>query len=289
MRSERAVGEGLRGLLTDGEIARDEILLMTKGGYLPFDGAAPVDQAGYLRATYLDTGIAPPEEVVAGCHCIAPDYLRNQLDRSLANFGLDAVDVYFLHNVEQQLDEVPRAEFLSRVERAFRYLEGEADAGRIGMYGVATWNGFRVPPDRREHLSLPELFAAAERAGGEGHRFRVLQLPYNLGMLEAVNVPSQTVQETPVPILVAAQVYGMLVVTSVPLLQGQVLSHLPPSFATMPGLSTAAQRALQFVRSSPGVHAPLVGMKSRDHVAENLRIAAVPPLDAQQFQAAMRG
>jgi aryl-alcohol dehydrogenase-like predicted oxidoreductase len=106
-------------------------------------------------------------------------------------------------------------------------------------------------------------------------------------MLDAVNVPSQTVQGQKVPILVAAQVYGMLTVTSVPLLQGQLLEHLPASFSRMPGLATAAQRALQFVRSSPGVHAPLVGMKSAEHVRENARVATVPPLEPAQFQEAM--
>jgi aryl-alcohol dehydrogenase-like predicted oxidoreductase len=289
MRSERALGEGIRGAIANGEVARDEILVMTKGGYLPFDRQAPADPAAWLRKTYFEPGIADPAEIVAGSHCIAPRYLQDQLERSLQNFGLEAVDVYFLHNVEQQLEELSRPEFLERVEAAFRYLESEADRGRIGMYGVATWNGFRVPAERREHLELAELFEVAERVGKEAHRFRVLQLPYNLGMLEAVNVPSQTVQGQQVPILVAAQVYGMLTVTSVPLLQGQILGHLPPSFAKMPGLETPAQRAIQFVRSSPGVHAPLVGMKMSAHVRENARVATVPPLNPAQFQAAMGG
>ena len=289
MRSERALGEGIRASIAAGEVARDEILVMTKGGYLPFDGQAPADPGSYLRKTYFDTGIVDPAEIVAGSHCIAPRYLQDQLERSLRNFGLEAVDVYFLHNVEQQLDELSRPEFLSRVEAAFRYLESEADRGRIGMYGVATWNGFRVPADRREHLELAELYDIAQRVGGDAHRFRVLQVPYNLGMLEAVNVPSQAVQGHQVPILVAAQVYGMLTVTSVPLLQGQILRHLPPSFAKMPGLETAAQRALQFVRSSPGVHAPLVGMKTREHVRENARVATVAPLGPAQFQESMGG
>jgi aryl-alcohol dehydrogenase-like predicted oxidoreductase len=289
MRSERSLGEGIRAAIADREVARDEILIMTKGGYVPFDGQAPADPAAYVRKTYVESGIVAPAEIVAGSHCIAPRYLQDQLDRSLRNFGLDAVDVYFLHNVEQQLDEVSRPEFLTRVEAAFRYLESEADRGRIGMYGVATWNGFRVPAERREHLDLAELFEVAERVGKDSHRFRVLQLPYNLGMLEAVNVPSQSVQGQQVPILVAAQVFGMLTVTSVPLLQGQILGHLPTSFARMPGLETPAQRALQFVRSSPGVHAPLVGMKTSEHVRENARVATVAPLGPEQFQEAMGG
>ena len=74
------------------------------------------------------------------------------------------------------------------------------------------------------------------------------------------------------------------VVTSVPLLQTQVLPHIPEKFGpAMPGLATAAQRALQFVRSTPGVFAPLVGMRSAAHVAENTVVAGVPPLAPEAF------
>ena len=70
-----------------------------------------------------------------------------------------------------------------------------------------------------------------------------------------------------------------MVVTSVPLLQTQVLPHVPASFADqMPGLTTQAQRAIQFVRSTPGVLAPLVGMRRPEHVQENAALATVPPL-----------
>jgi aryl-alcohol dehydrogenase-like predicted oxidoreductase len=44
-----------------------------------------------------------------------------------------------------------------------------------------------------------------------------------------------------------------------------------------PGLSTSAQRALQFARSTPGVTTALVGMGRREHVAENLDVARVEP------------
>jgi aryl-alcohol dehydrogenase-like predicted oxidoreductase len=284
MRSERAVGRGLGALFEAGGASRDEVLVMTKGGYLPFDGAAPRNIAEYLRRTYLDSNLVKPNEIVAGSHCIAPKFLENQLQRSLQNLGLDAVDVYFLHNVEQQLEEVSLEEFERRVLDAFRFLEAMVGRGVIGFYGVATWNGFRVTPESKGHLSLERLFALAHDAGGPGHRFRVLQLPYNLGMPEALSAPTQSLAGKRVPLLEAASAYGMMVVTSVPLLQTQLLPHVPPVFSDrMPGLSTNAQRALQFVRSTPGVHAPLVGMRSPEHVRENTVLAGVPPLPQAEF------
>jgi len=290
MRSERAVGAGLRDLVERGEAARDEVFVMTKGGYLPLDGDEPADPGEYLRRTYFESGLIRPGELAGGSHCIAPRYLEDQLGRSLRNLGLEAIDVYFLHNVEQQLEEVPIEEFGRRVEAAFSFLEGAVRDGRIGRYGVATWNGFRVPPEAPGHLSLELLMAAARKAGGAGHAFRTLQLPFNLGMPEALTTPTQAVPGGRVPLLEAAARHGLMVVTSVPLLQTQVLPHIPASFADrMPGLSTAAQRALQFVRSTPGVFAPLVGMRSLPHVQENAVLAAVPPLDPARLMEILGG
>lgn len=284
-RSERALGRGLRELIARGATARDEFLVMSKGGYLPFDEAPPRDIGRYLRDTYVSTGLIREGELVADCHCIAPRYLEDQLNRSLANFGFEALDVYFLHNVEQQLDEVDRTEFLARVRAAFEFLESAVAAGRLRLYGAATWNGFRVPPDAAGHLSLEELMQAAHDVAGDAHHFRVLQLPYNPAMMEALVLPTQSTPDGPTALLPAAYRHGMLVVTSVPLLQTQVLSRLPKVWdERMPGLRTPAQRAIQFNRSTPGVWAPLVGMRQRVHAEENAEVARRAPLTREVFE-----
>jgi aryl-alcohol dehydrogenase-like predicted oxidoreductase len=51
---------------------------------------------------------------------------------------------------------------------------------------------------------------------------------------------------------------------------------LPQLADVITGLDTDAQRALQFVRSSPGVTSALVGMKDSAHVQENLELLTVP-------------
>ncbi len=284
MRSERVLGGSLRALFQAGETARDEILVMTKGGYFPFDGQAPRDVANYFRRTYLDPGILTTDEVVAGIHCIAPRYLEDQLQRSLDNLGLDGIDVYFLHNPEQQLDEVSEEVFRDRMADAFAFLEKQVVAGRIARYGLATWNGFRVSPGTRGHLSLEALLALARIAGGDGHHFEVIELPFNPGMPEALTTPTQTVEGEAMPLLEAAARAGLMVVTSVPLVQGRILPHIPATFAAqMPGLDTPAQRAIQFARSTPGVLAPVVGMRSRPHVTENSGVARTPPLSEREF------
>ena len=58
--------------------------------------------------------------------------------------------------------------------------------------------------------------------------------------------------------------------TSASIYQGQLARNLPPIIGEfLPGLETDAQRALQFVRSTPGVGTALVGMKQPVHVDEN--------------------
>ena len=281
-RSERAIGQALEWLLAEGAITRDEVILCTKGGYLPFDGEVPSNPSRYIVDTFINPGLAQYDEIVAACHCLAPRYLDESLQTSLANLRVQTIDLYYLHNPEQQLDEVDRETFLRRLEAAFALLEQRAQEGRIRYYGLATWNGFRCNPKARAYLSLEELVALARRIGSDDHHLRAMQLPYNLAMPEAFSFKNQIVEGHSMTILQAAARLGLSVMISASLLQRQ-LARLPASLeARIPGLSTSAQRAIQFVRSTPGVTTALVGMKERAHVEENLALAQHPLLSAEQ-------
>jgi len=280
-RSERVIGQALAALEREGGFRRDQLVVCTKGGYVPFDGGVPVDPAQYVRDTYVRPGILRPEDVVGGGHAMTPRYLEDQLGRSLRNLGLAAVDVYYVHNPETQLGSVPRKDFLARIRAAFEMLERQVAAGRVGRYGVATWNGFRTRPDAPEHLSLAELVREAEAVAGRGHHFKVIQLPYNLAMHEAYAASTQVVEGEDLTPLEAAARLGIAVMASASILQGQLSRRLPQAMAdAFPGLETWAQRALQFVRSTPGITAALVGMSRREHVAENLALARTEPRPA---------
>ncbi|MEM4410057.1 MAG: aldo/keto reductase, partial [Candidatus Caldarchaeum sp.] len=67
-RSERAVGMALRLLFTDLGFMRDEVIVATKGGYIPFNGSPPEDIHSYLVETFLKPGIASPRDIVGGIH-----------------------------------------------------------------------------------------------------------------------------------------------------------------------------------------------------------------------------
>jgi aryl-alcohol dehydrogenase-like predicted oxidoreductase len=272
-RSERNVGAVLRALAREVRIAREDVLLATKGGFMPH----PVD-------AYVKAGIVKPDEVVGDGHCIAPRFLADQLDRSRANLGVETIDVYFVHNPETQLGAVDQATFLARMRTAFELLEGAVRDGKIRWYGAATWTGFRQPATAREHLSLPGLVGLAREVAGDGHHFGMIQLPYNLAMTEAITVANQRVGAAPVPVMQAAEQLGVYVMTSASILQGKLARNLPPALAqVLEGLRTDAQRALQFVRSTPGVGTALCGMRSLPHVEENASLVSVPPVPSEKL------
>jgi aryl-alcohol dehydrogenase-like predicted oxidoreductase len=284
-RSERTIGAALHALIDGDKLGRDEVVIATKGGFIPFDENVPADPNAYLLETYMRSGILQARDVVAGSHCMTPRYLADQLERSRRNLDVETIDIYYIHNPEMQLSEVDRPTFLGRMRAAFQYLETAVGQGKIRFYGVATWNGYRQLPSAPDFLSLPDLVRLATEVAGDAHHFRVIQLPYNLAMTEAFTRANHVMNDEAVSLLEAARRLGIYVMTSASIYQGQLARNLPPVIAEfLPGLDTDAQRALQFVRSTPGVGTALVGMKRTAHVEENARLVSVPPLHWEEFR-----
>jgi aryl-alcohol dehydrogenase-like predicted oxidoreductase len=273
-RSERVIGRVLQDVIGEGALRRDEVIVCTKAGYVPLDGSPPPSRekyAAYLQREYFDAGVIQPEDLVGGGHCITPGFLLDQLERSMRNLGVQSIDCFYVHNPEQQLATLAPAELTRRLREAFALLESCVESRKIGVYGCATWNGFRLPAGSHGHLSLFELDGIAREVGGENHHFRVIQLPVNLTMSEAVRVSTQRdPRGRLVNVLDAAGELGIDIVASAPLLQGQLTHDLPPQVRELFTGSSDAQRAIAFVRSLPGVLTTAVGMKSAEHVRENL-------------------
>ena len=282
-RSERAIGQALAELVRAGVCRRDEVLIATKGGFLPYDGEPPRDGYAYMQKTFVMPGILIPSDVVADGHCMTPTYLRHQIDTSLANLGLACLDVYYLHNPETQLAHVSRDEFMARMRAAFTLLEESVAQGKLRLYGTATWEGYRAPAKAKDHLSLEALVRLAEEVGGRDHHFKVIQLPYNLGMLEALVARTQSFNGSMASLLQVAKALDIYVMISGPILQGRLARDLPAELQQVLGDGTDAQRALQFVRSTPGIGTVLVGMKQADHVRDNLALAKRALLPPEQI------
>ena len=284
-RSERSIGKALATLIKEHGFNRNELVICTKGGYLPFDGSPPKDVRAYVEDTFVRPGIASLSDIVAGSHCMTPSYLQHQLDQSLTNLGVECIDVYYIHNPESQLGSVPEAEFYERLRRAFEMLESNIASGKLRMYGVATWNGFRQAPGSAGYHSLLRIVEIARKVGGESNGFSFIQLPFNLAMPEALTLVNQELEKGERgTLLEAAAALGVTVVSSASILQGRVAHSLPETVREPLGsLATDALTAIQFVRSTPGITTALIGMSNVKHVEENLQLAHIEPAHRNDF------
>lgn len=282
-RSERVVGTALRETAVD----TDGVVVATKGGFIPFDGSRPDNPERYVQENYVNTGIIDRQDLALGSHCLTPDYLADQLDRSLSNLGVATIDCYFVHNPETQLAIRSRGAVYDQLETAFELLERRRMAGDIRTYGVATWDAFRVPDDDDTYLSLPTVVsrarAAAETVGMETTGFRAIQLPFNVLMPEAFTVAAHQGSEGPVSALRFAHQAGLSVFTSASIAQGRLASGIPPDVAAVLTGDRPVHRAITFARSAPGVTCALVGTTSAEHVQENVAAGYDDPLGADTF------
>ena len=283
-RSERVLGRVLPGL------ARDAFFVSTKAGYLPMsDGRTRESASAWFDRVLRKPGILSDEEVVDGCHAMTPRYLAHQLEVSLQALGLETIDLFHLHNPEQQLPALGRDAFHASMARAFEACERFRGEGKIRFYGVATWDGLRVPVGEGNHLDLARLWHLAESIGGPRHGFRWVQAPLNLGMPEAFITATQALDGARLTLLEAAQALGVSVQTSASLFQGRILASIEAQRRTLqealPGCATAAQIALQFTRSCPGVTTALCGMGRVAHVEENAAVMALPKAGPEALRA----
>lgn len=280
-KAERCVGKAISDLIKDGKINRDEIFISTKNGYVTNDGDIKEDFWQYVTREYVERGIIQKNDISSGYHCMTVPYLRDQLERSRNNLGLECIDLVYLHNaVEGQIHDISKEQFMKNLSNVFEFYESQRNENKIKFYGLATWECFRVQPENPQFLELDDVVNLANEVGGKDHGFRFIQLPFNMYLDQALILKNQKYDGKQGTILQVAKSHGVGVFTSVPLMQAKLLS--PGVMPEFNGLKPSL-RALQFVRSTPGVLAPLVGQKLEQHVNENLEILKIPPIPEVEF------
>ncbi|RMH35284.1 MAG: DUF255 domain-containing protein [Nitrospirae bacterium] len=191
--SERVIGRVLADLIKGGAVTREEIVVVSKIGYAQ-------GQALVQAQTREQAGNPYPDMVKYGenlWHCLHPEFLADQLTRSLDRLGLQTLDVCLLHNPEYFLADAKkrrptmtaseqvalRQEFSRRLQHAFAFFEQQVASGRLRYYGVSS-NTCTAHPEDIEATSLSCMLeaatAAANALGASAHHFAVLQLPLNL-------------------------------------------------------------------------------------------------------------
>ncbi len=277
MKSERDIGEVLR------EVPRDKVIVSTKGGYVPYDVDSGIDPKDYFYENFVNTGIIKLEEMTPQGHYLSAKFIEWCLNKSLENMNTDYVDIYFLHNPEEQLNFFDRKTFNTKIRECFEYLEFEVKRGRVRYYGLATWGGFRVSPASRQYLNLAELLGIAEQVAGQEHHFRFIQLPYNLGMPEAYTLKNQEVDGQRLSTLEVCERLGVYTYISASIYQGRVIGRVPQELKQKLKVEKDVHASLQFVLSTPGVGTALVGMSKLEHLEENLQILSIPRLSETEF------
>ncbi|KAG0208365.1 hypothetical protein BGX28_000659 [Mortierella sp. GBA30] len=167
-RSEQLIGKVLAHPRHN-TLTRDELVIATKFGYIQNENMRLLSEGVFQRV--------PPEEIVEysrECyHSIHPEFMRDQLTRSLERLNTKFVDILFVHNPEYYLmanikgteENVKKHQdiLLSRLAVLFEELEREVDRGRIRSYGISS-NSFSLKPSHAHFLPYQDLVKMATRA-----------------------------------------------------------------------------------------------------------------------------
>jgi aryl-alcohol dehydrogenase-like predicted oxidoreductase len=181
--SETLVGQVLKDTTASGDVERQQIIVISKAGYLQGENFALSQQRKSEGRPFQDL-----VEYDQGLeHCIHPEFIADQLTRSLARLKLETLDGYLLHNPEYYLGwakkngvtlESARREYYRRIRAAFDHLEKEIEKGRIRFYGISS-NTFPSDAEDPEFTCLETVWEIAESISAN-HHFGLVQMPCNL-------------------------------------------------------------------------------------------------------------
>jgi len=181
--SETLVGQVLDNLIAGGQVQREQIIVISKVGYLQGQNFALSQKRKGQGRSFQDL-----VEYGEGLeHCIHPEFIEDQLTRSLTRLNLETLDGYLLHNPEYYLGwahksglslESARKEYYRRIRAAFEHLEAEVEKGRIRFYGISS-NTFPGVADDPEFTCLETVWEIAEAMTAD-HHFGLVQMPFNL-------------------------------------------------------------------------------------------------------------
>jgi aryl-alcohol dehydrogenase-like predicted oxidoreductase len=200
--AEKLVGEVLEGMASSGKIARESMIVVSKVGYLQGQNHQLSQERKRQGKPFKDLVLyADGLE-----HCIHPEFIDDQLGRSLERLKLDTLDFYLLHNPEYYLSWASktgvslgeaRQAYYSRLKQAFQHLEAEVERGRIRFYGISS-NTFPSPAADPEFTSVEQVWEIAQSLSPD-HHFRLIQFPMNLletgGITEKNQAKGQSVIE----------------------------------------------------------------------------------------------
>ncbi|MGH7132006.1 MAG: aldo/keto reductase [Phycisphaerales bacterium] len=245
--------ERILGAVTAGR--RDSVVISTKCGFTFSAGLRAVSWVKPLLRPFVTRLKAVKNSAGAimasqRSQNFEPDYIGRCVDASLGRLGLDAIDLFYLH--EPPIAVADRAD-------VFQKLAELKNAGKIRFYGVS---------------SDAEFAARVLGSGGSG--------------ISAVQVNAGIVDQQPLAtVLPLARAMGVAFIARQPFTNGRVFGNreLLDRLASA-GLPTdpayVASLALRFLRDTPGVSAILPSMMRPEHINANVAAIEQPPLNEQE-------
>jgi len=297
--AEVLIGDLLNEEVVWGERLREELIIVSKAGYIQGENMT-------IALAQEEKGEPFPEVVKYQpglWHCIHPEFLEDQITRSLARMHLDTLDVYLLHNPEYFLSYamqqgIPREEgekqFYDRIRRAFVKMEDFVSEGLIRWYGISS-NGFPLQKKAVDFVGLDLIWRAYQDAclqkglmPEQGH-FAVVQLPFNWLETGAAVHATNSWQGKEITFLEMAKALELGVLANRPLnaiVKNRLVrlsdaassagtEQLGKQFdAANPGKkeSSLSQKALMVAGSQPGIDVVLNGMRTPDYVADSMAV-----------------
>ncbi|KAF9969794.1 hypothetical protein BGZ73_007684 [Actinomortierella ambigua] len=173
--SETFIGDTLQEVFRQGDVSRDQVVLVSKAGFIPLTTPQfPQEILGKVP-TY-----AKINEL--SYHSIHPTFLESQITGSLERLRVSKLDIFMLNNPERMLGarntSYGKVRLLQEIAEAFAYLDHEVQQGRIGGYGICS-NAMHIPTTD-DYLSLKSLLKTSPDFGWNKDNFVALQAPLNL-------------------------------------------------------------------------------------------------------------
>ncbi|KAI1312232.1 hypothetical protein EDD11_003032 [Mortierella claussenii] len=181
--SETFVGNSLQDLFKQDAVKREELVVVTKAGFILPSGAT-------LPTKTLEGVPSFAKISESSYHSIHPSYLQSQITASLERLQLDKIDIFMLNNPERMLgDKVlpggySKSRLYKEIAEAFAYLDQEVKQGRIGGYGLCS-NALHMPT-AEDYISLKALVKTRVDFGWDLDNFVAIQAPLNLYERELV-------------------------------------------------------------------------------------------------------
>lgn len=274
MRSEILVGKAVKELIEENTITREEVVIATKGGFIPadyrktqgLDETFRENHRDKVREFFLNTicseGNLEEEQIsdILGAeNSIHKDFISWCFEESRKNLNLETIDIYYLHNPSNYLKYIGEERFYTDLLDTFKFLERQVEKGYLKSYGIATSSGFLVGEENENYLSLNKIVDTAKTAGGENHHLKFIQLPFNKNKKDASILKNQSIGRDNLTILEAAEKLNISVITNVSLDQSKSKDIY------------TIDEMIEFLVDNQKISSSLLGMKTIKYVPENVK------------------